>query len=171
MPNGDSNLYYNNLNRVNNINDSVILNNNIIINNTKDQHNINLISNETKENNMKFYNNEDYFNMVVLDREQYINNMDKKVKNGTLLNNAFTSFYINKKSLKLNKRNKNISFINIYENINEINQDINKINKLQLLKDKNNNISTNNFSHGLNIRGNKGVPQPIRGCGTNSKNI
>jgi lipopolysaccharide export LptBFGC system permease protein LptF len=129
------------------LNDSLILNNNIIIKNSKDQLNINLISNERTEDNIKSYKGKENFNMIVLDREGYINNMDKEVKNGTLLNNVFTSFYITKKSLKLNKLNKNISFINKDENINEINQDMNKIKKLQLLKDKNiNSISTNNFS-------------------------
>jgi hypothetical protein len=114
----------------------------------------------------------DNYNMVMSDREDYFNNMDKEVKNGTLLKNAFTSFYINKKSLKLNKRNKNISFINNNNKINQINKDINKINKLQLLKDKiNNNIPYNSLSHELSIRDNKGVQQARKGIGTNSKNI
>jgi hypothetical protein len=154
------------------MNDSLILNNNIIINNSKDQFNINLISNETIENNNKSYKGKEYFNKVVLDREEYINNMDKELKNGTLLNNVFTSFYITKKSLKLNKLNKNISFINKDENINGINEDMNKIKKLQLLKDKNNNsISTNNFSCELSIRSNKGVSCQVKDCAINSKNL
>jgi len=109
--------------------------------------------------------------MVMLDRDEYFNNVDKEVKNGTLLYNVFTSFYINKKSLKLNKRNKNknISFINNDVNINQNNQDINKMNKLELLKD-NNNIS-NSFTDELSITDNKVVLLTKKGWGTNSKNI
>jgi hypothetical protein len=72
----------------------------------------------------------------------------------------------------LNKLNKNISFINKDENINGINEDMNKIKKLQLLKDKNNNsISTNNFSCELSIRNNKGVSCQVNDCAINSKNL
>jgi len=161
IPNRDSYVFNNNVNKVNKINDSLILNNNIIINNSNDQFNINLISNETIDNNNKSYKDKEYFNKVVLGREEYINNIDKEIKNGTLLNNVFTSFYITKKSLKLNKLNKNISFINKDENINGINEDMNKIKKLQLLKDKNNNsISTNNFSC-----------EQVKDCAISSKNL
>lgn len=170
-PKGDSNLFNNNLNRVNNNNKSLLLDNNIIINNNKDQLNINIISNKNNEKNMKYYNNKDSFNEVGLDIEQYFNNMDKEVKKGTLLKNAFISFYFNNKSLKLNKWNKNISFINV-ESINDINQDNNKKNIFQLLKDKKNkNRSTNGYSYELRIMDNKGIPLSIRGSDTNSKKL
>jgi len=70
--------------------------------------------------------------------------MQKEVKTNTYLSNAFTSFYIYNNS-KFNKGNKSIVYISNVKN-NEINQYINKENRLRSLKDKNkksNKIFTN----------------------------
>jgi len=110
---------------------------NNIFNSNKDKININLISKVKEEKITKFENNEDFYSIEGLNKEQYINEIHKEIKKSTLLNNVFTSFYIYNKGSKLNKGSNSNSFINT-ENINERIQYVNKKNKFQDLKDKNN---------------------------------
>lgn len=93
--------------------------------------NINLIPRLKEEQITNAENYED-----ALDKEQYIQDIQKVRKGSTLLSNAFTSFYYNPSNL--NKGNNSISYIKS-ENVNEINQYVHKENKFQYLKAKDNN--------------------------------
>ena len=132
------------LNFINNSNDitnknnqSLLYDKKIIFKSNQGNININLLSEEKEDKNTKFYNTKDYFEMDGLDKEQYINEIQTKVKTDTYLTKAFTYFYIYNNNSNFNKRNNSISFIR-GENINEKNQDINKNNRFQYLKDENN---------------------------------
>src|SRR5271169_4690998 len=94
----------------NNIN-TLLSKKNSILNSSKNIINNNLIPKVKKENGINFTKDESPFKLNAFNKEQYIYDMKKEIKNGILLNNSFTSFYIKNNNLNLNKYNNTRSFI------------------------------------------------------------
>jgi len=150
------------LSSINNLNKKLNKNNNNNLlsdkNSILNSANNNLISKVRDGNNIELKKNENYSIINSLNKEQYIYEIKKEIKNNTLLNNLFTSFYIKNSNLSLNKSN-NIKLFLHFDNPKKINQNksgINLIKKDKLLfnaKFSNHinrvdtNINTKNFQH------------------------
>ena len=89
--------------------------------------NNNLKSKVKDENNTELNKNENYSIGNSLNKEQYIYEIKKEMKNNTLLNNLFTSFYIKNSNLSLNKPN-NIKPYLYSDNPHKTNQNNSDIN-------------------------------------------
>jgi len=126
-------------------------NNNILLSENKsilNSTNNNLIYKEKDKNNANFKYNEDYSKVNTINKEQYINEMKKEIKNNTLLNNSFTSFYIKNKNLSINKPYNIKPFSNhnkIYQDKSNINLMLKKNLSRDLYSKIDNNININDF--------------------------
>jgi hypothetical protein len=130
----NSNDFLNNKFKKNyNRNNSLLFEKNSKFNLYINEANSNFISKVRDINIIKSGDNEKYNKNDGLNKEQYINQMNNNIINDKLLNNIFTSFYIKKNNLNINKPNKIKSYIN-NDNNNALNEDRSHLNNI--LKDK-----------------------------------
>jgi hypothetical protein len=151
-------------------NNSLLIEKKTIFNSTINITKNSLTSKLKDENSIKYINNDNYYIVDASDKEQYIYNMKKEIKKGSLLNNSFTSFYIhNNNNLNLNKLNNIRSFNNEIDQVKSMYIPTSKDkwsfgvrfknNRSYYLNNKvGNNINTNKFySLGTNSEGNSKI--------------